>query len=66
VQKSWSYPVRKNSTGRPTVIELHDGDTFKLLLDAGCDTGVFAWLRVAAGCAGHHRRVERPAGAAVP
>jgi len=29
------------------VIQLHDGDTFKLLLDAGCDTGLFPWLRVA-------------------
>jgi len=29
------------------VIELHDGDTFKLLLDAGCDAGLSPWLRVA-------------------
>jgi hypothetical protein len=28
-------------------VQLHDSDTFKLLLDAGCDTGLFPWLRVA-------------------
>ena len=47
MSRTWIYPVRKDATGRPTVIELHDGDTFKLLLDGGIDTGMFPWLRVA-------------------
>jgi endonuclease YncB( thermonuclease family) len=29
------------------VIQDHDGDTFRLLLDAGCEAGLFPWLRVA-------------------
>jgi hypothetical protein len=38
--------VFEQPDGRPVVVELHDGDTFKLL-DAGCDSGLFPWLRVA-------------------
>ncbi|HVM19791.1 MAG TPA: hypothetical protein VM307_07510 [Egibacteraceae bacterium] len=43
----WSYPVKVGADGRPIVVQLHDGDTFRLLLDAGCETGMFPWLRVA-------------------
>lgn len=43
----WEYPVRVDDDGRPIVVELHDGDTFRLLLDAGCETGLFPWLRLA-------------------
>jgi hypothetical protein len=44
--KTWSYPVKTDHTGRPVVLDVHDGDTVKLLLDAGCDTGIWPWLRL--------------------
>ena len=45
--RTWHYPVLTDATGRPIVVQLHDADTARLLLDAGCDTGIFPWLRVA-------------------
>lgn len=43
---TWTYPVRTDITGRPVVIEVHDGDTYRLLLDSGCDGGLFPALRL--------------------
>lgn len=43
---TWSYPVLKGFNGRPIIVGVHDGDTIRLLLDAGCETGLFPWLRV--------------------
>jgi len=37
--------VRKGADGRPVVIELHDGDTARLLLDLGMEAAAFPWLR---------------------
>jgi len=47
VALTWRYPVVRDAAGRCVVVALHDGDTFRLLLDAGADTGVFPWLRLA-------------------
>jgi len=44
---AWHYPVRTDHTGRPVVIEVHDGDTVRLLCDAGADAGLFPKLRIA-------------------
>ena len=43
----WRYPVVRDAGGRCVVVALHDGDTFRLLLDCGADAGVFPWLRLA-------------------
>lgn len=44
---SWSYPVMTGSDGRPVILDVRDGDTVRLLLDAGCETGLWPWLRLA-------------------
>lgn len=38
--------VLKNVDGRPVVLDVHDGDTFTLLLDSADEAGVFPALRV--------------------
>ena len=43
---AWEYPVHAR-TRYPIIVQLHDADTFRLLLDAGCETGLFPWLRLA-------------------
>lgn len=43
----WTYPALTGLDGRPVVVDVHDGDTFRLVLDAGCETGIFPWLRLA-------------------
>jgi len=47
VALTWRYPVVRDAGGRCVVVALHDGDTFRLLLDCGADAGVFPWLRLA-------------------
>jgi endonuclease YncB( thermonuclease family) len=49
VSGTWLYPVRTDHTGRPIIVEEHDADTFRLCLDAGCETGLWPWLRLK-GC----------------
>ncbi|MBP2370198.1 thermonuclease family protein [Pseudonocardia parietis] len=44
---TWDYPALRGPDGRVVVVEYHDGDTVRLALDAGCETAVFPWLRVA-------------------
>jgi endonuclease YncB( thermonuclease family) len=44
--RTWTYPVKTDHTGKPVVIEVHDGDTVRLLCDAGGDAGIFPWLRL--------------------
>lgn len=44
---AWSYPVMTGADGRPVILDVHDGDTVRLLLDAGCETGLWPWLRLA-------------------
>lgn len=34
-------------TGQPVVLDVHDGDTVRLLLDCGVETGAFPWIRIA-------------------
>lgn len=43
----WSYPVLTGLDGKPIVVDVHDGDTVRLLLDCGIEGGAFPWLRVA-------------------
>ncbi len=43
---TWSYPVLTGLGGRPIVVAVHDGDTIKLLLDAGVEVSGHPWLRV--------------------
>lgn len=40
------YDVLKSVDGRPVVLDVHDGDTFTLLLDCAEETGVHPALRV--------------------
>lgn len=40
------YTVLKSVDGRPIVLDVHDGDTFTLLLDAAEEAGVHPALRV--------------------
>lgn len=43
----WTYPVLNGADGKPVVVGIRDGDTVALLLNGGCYTGLFPWLRVA-------------------
>lgn len=43
----WDYRVLHGADGRPIVVAVHSADTIRLVLDAGCDAGLFPWLRVA-------------------
>lgn len=43
---AWSYPVMTGADGCPVVLGVRDGDTIRLLLDAGCETGLWPWLRL--------------------
>ena len=43
---TWSYPVLKDTTGKPIIVGVHDGDTCRLALDQGLETAWFPWLRV--------------------
>lgn len=45
--RTWTYPAVYDHTGRPVVIAVHDGDTYKILIDGGIETGMFPWLRLA-------------------
>lgn len=40
------FKVLKNVDGRPVVLDVHDGDTFTLALEAADEAGVFPALRV--------------------
>lgn len=42
----WTFPVLTGLDGRPLVVDVYDGDTVRLVLDAGCDAAVHPWLRV--------------------
>lgn len=42
----WSYPVLKDAAGKPIVVDVHDGDTVRLVLDGGCETSMHPALRV--------------------
>lgn len=42
----WTFPVLTSIDGRPLVVDVHDGDSVRLVLDAGCDAAVHPWLRV--------------------
>lgn len=42
----WRFPVLTDHTDRPVVLAVHDGDTVRLALDAGVETGAHPWLRV--------------------
>lgn len=44
---TWTYPVVRGPDGHPIVVQYHDGDTVRLLLDLGLEHGGFPWLRVA-------------------
>ena len=44
--RSRTYDVLKNVDGRPVVLDVHDGDTFVLALDAGGDGALHPALRV--------------------
>lgn len=61
---SWIYPVKTDVTGRPVVVGIRDADTWQLLLDAGCYSGLFPWLRLSgvnapeAGTPGGEQAVE--------
>jgi endonuclease YncB( thermonuclease family) len=43
---SRDYRVLKNVDGRPVILDIRDGDTFTLMLDAAEEAGVFPDLRV--------------------
>lgn len=42
----WTYPVLRDHTGHPIVIDVHDGDTIRLALNAGLETAAHPRLRV--------------------
>jgi len=44
--RSRTYDVLKNVDGRPVILDVHDGDTFTLALDAAPESGVHPALRV--------------------
>jgi endonuclease YncB( thermonuclease family) len=44
---TWTYPVVRGLDGRPLLVGVRDGDTVRLVLDAGAEVGLFPWLRVA-------------------
>lgn len=44
--RSRTYDVLKNVDGRPVIIDIHDGDTFTLMLDSAEEVGAFPALRV--------------------
>lgn len=43
---TWTYPALRGVDDRPVVIDVHDGDTFRLALDAGGDAAIHPALRV--------------------
>lgn len=43
---TWTYPVLKDTAGSPIVVEVHDGDTWRLALDCGLEQAAFPWLRL--------------------
>lgn len=43
---AWTYPVLRDHAGHPVVVDVHDGDTVRLVLDAGCEASLHPWLRI--------------------
>lgn len=41
------YPVQTDQDGLPIVVDVHDGDTFRLAIDLGLDTGTWPPIRLA-------------------
>lgn len=58
--RTWTYPVKADHTGKPVVIGIRDGDTYLLLLDCGCDTGIFPALRLSRAGAPEHNQSGGP------
>ena len=58
---TWAYPVLHGPDGRPIVVDLHDGDTVRLLLALGLAVSAFPWLRLGGVSAPELRAAGGPA-----
>lgn len=57
----WTFDVLTDHAGRPIIVEVHDGDTFRVCLDVGFETAAFPWLRLDGYNAPELREPDGPA-----